>query len=158
MGVITIYDDDGHILQKTDVPNGMELAQGSTGRNVYIGEADPALHKIIDGQRVDKTQEEIDTYTLSQQSMKRPFISGSETDEELNQKITDHFNGLINPAEYRVENYPWIREKFYPKLEEKADADVKINSGIPELVTIGQQQLSVYAQDCLNVKIKFPKE
>ncbi|RLB93533.1 MAG: hypothetical protein DRH26_03670 [Deltaproteobacteria bacterium] len=157
MSIVIIYDDDGEILQTTQVPKGMEEAQGGPGRNVYIGDGNPAIHKIVDGQRVAKTQEEKDTYFMQQRTMKRPSIVGTETNEELDEKINQHFTGLIEVIQYRLENYSWLREKFYPNVMIVQDAQVKINSGISELIAQGEQQLEDYVDDCLAVKTRFPK-
>jgi len=49
------------------------------------------------------------------------------------------------------------RIKRYPPIEDFADAQVKINSGIEELAAEGQTQLAKYYSDCLSVKTSLPK-
>lgn len=54
-------------------------------------------------------------------------------------------------------SYAEKRASEYPKYAEYLDAQVKINSENPELISQGQMQLDKYFADCLDVKNKYPK-
>ncbi len=85
-------------------------------------------------------------------------------DSILNQVIQDFIDGKyfydtpITVEQWRLNNYSELRQWAYPKPSELNDAQVKINSGISELVTEGEQQMEDYVNDCLNIKTRFPKE
>lgn len=91
-------------------------------------------------------------------------IIAGDSDTDLNQVITEYMDGPfyfdddVTVAQWRVTNYQILRKWSYPNLAEKADADVKINSGEPTMITEGSAQLSQYYTDCLAVKARFPKE
>lgn len=56
------------------------------------------------------------------------------------------------------QNYYKIqRMTAYPDFSEYLDAQVKLNSGNPELVADGEAQQQAYIQACLEVKAKYPK-
>ena len=86
------------------------------------------------------------------------------SDTELNQIIQNYLNGkyyrgyFITVQQWRLDNYKDLRKWAYPKTTEYNDAQVKLNSSIPELEQQGQEQFNKYIQDCLNVKTRFPKE
>jgi hypothetical protein len=154
-----IIHKDGEILHTGNCPESMITAQsGSDGEVAIAGHGNQETQKVVDGVIVDKTQTELNEYRLTKQSMKRPYVTGTETDLELNQLISDHFYNLIEPSTYRIANYYWLREKFYPSSVELNDAQIKINSGITALEEEGEEQLEDYVNDCLAVKTRFPKE
>ncbi len=70
----------------------------------------------------------------------------------------DYFGPVQTVDQWRVANYVILRKLAYPNLAEKADAEVKLKSGDPDLVTEGTAQLAQYYVDCLAVKARFPKE
>ena len=88
----------------------------------------------------------------------------NETDGNLNTVIQSYLDGSFylgaetTVAAWRIENYSTLRKWAYPNPAELNDAQVKINSGISELVSEGEQQLEDYTDDCLNIKTRFPKE
>ena len=55
------------------------------------------------------------------------------------------------------ENYALLRSLVYPHYSEYLDAQVKLLSGDKNLSQEGQAQLDKYVQDCLAVKVRFPK-
>lgn len=69
-----------------------------------------------------------------------------------------YFGSATTATEWRLENYNLLRGWAYPSVTEYNDAQVKLNSGVPELALEGQIQLDRYIQDCLAVKLRFPKE
>ena len=54
-------------------------------------------------------------------------------------------------------SYAEKRAAEYPPMADYLDAQVKLNSGIPELMAEGQAQLDAYIAACLAVKEKYPK-
>lgn len=54
-------------------------------------------------------------------------------------------------------DYQQLRLRAYPDYREFLDAQVKINSGNPELVTEGVAQQERYFAACLEVKKRYPK-
>lgn len=77
------------------------------------------------------------------------------------QDVTQSFNGNWYLAELcppdPEPDYQELRRQSYPDYREFLDAQVKINSGNPELVAEGQAQQLAYIQACLDVKDKYPK-
>jgi len=70
---------------------------------------------------------------------------------------TNYFGPSTTASQWRLENYIILRKLSYPDPMQKNDAEVKIGSGIPALVSEGEIQLAAYIQDCLNTKTRFPK-
>jgi len=85
-------------------------------------------------------------------------------DVDLNVDIQAYLDGEFyhgestTVAQWRLDNYEDLRRWAYPDPMDLNDATVKINSGISELISIGNQQLQDYAAACLAVKIRFPEE
>ena len=71
---------------------------------------------------------------------------------------TEYRRGPTTVSQWRFDNYVKLRSLAYPNPTELNDAQVKINSGISELVSEGEQQLEDYIDNCLNVKTRYPKE
>lgn len=77
------------------------------------------------------------------------------------QDVTQSFNGdwylteLCPPDPEPT--YQELRLRAYPDYREYLDAQVKINSGSPELVAEGEAQQQAYIQACLEVKKRYPK-
>ncbi|GEM_PF-3064399 len=153
MTPFTICDATGKII-RSGICLGADLElQAQVGEFVLPKESNHSVHKVVDGQIVEKTSED----KLPAQYKTPVAMTGEETDTELNQQISDHFFGLVNPVEYRKENYASIRAKFYPDfMDTFADAQVKISK--TETQTEGQAQLDQYYTACLAVKTRFPKE
>ena len=90
-------------------------------------------------------------------------IQAGATDTELNLVIQEflsgpyYFSEATTVAQWRLDNYAKLRQWGYPPMGDFNDIQVKINSGIPELLSEGQAALEEYVQDCLNVKTRFPK-
>ena len=63
-----------------------------------------------------------------------------------------------DPSLFRVNNYKVFREWAYPPMVDYLDAQVKISSSDTAIISVGEQELAVYNQKCLNVKTRFPKE
>lgn len=86
------------------------------------------------------------------------------SDVDLDNLIQSYLDGMYydgpntTVTQWRIDNYAKLREVSYPPVPEYTDAQVKINSGIPELETEGQTQLNNYIQNCLDVKTRFPKK
>ena len=86
-----------------------------------------------------------------------------QSNTELNNTVQKYLDCKLYQGEsttvqqWRLNNYKQLRRWAYPKVAEYNDAQVKLNSGIPELEQQGQEQLDQYIQDCLDIKIKFPK-
>lgn len=85
------------------------------------------------------------------------------SDSELNIIIQAYLNDIyykgpaMTVAAWRVANYARLRRWAYPDPVDLSDAQVKINSGISELESQGEDQMDTYVQDCLDVKTRFPK-
>lgn len=158
MAQFTIYNENGEILRIGSCPESMVDIQAQEGEFMLPVEATLDQHKVVDGQVVDKTQEEFNEYRIVQQSMRKPFVVGTETDEELSQTISEHFYGLVDPEQYRIEHYVWIREKFYPHIGDYLDAQVKSRSTKDDERIKGKEQLATYDAACWAVKERFPKE
>ncbi len=79
---------------------------------------------------------------------------------DLNVLIVEHISDSTETQilAWKINNYIKLREWAYPDKSEYIDAQVKLNSDIPALVSEGAQQMSDYVQVCLNVKARFPKE
>lgn len=128
---------------------------------IYQGLVDPNSQTIdlISGEPVNRSEEEQSAYNYSiLDSEVFPKISSTMTDTEIDTEIDSFYYGHVDVDAWKLENYSFLREIFYPDLEEKADAEVKINSGIEAFVNEGESQLQQYIEDCLSVKIRFPKE
>ena len=86
------------------------------------------------------------------------------TDAELDLVIQEfltgpyYFGEPVTVAQWRLDHYVILRQWAYPPLGDFNDIQVKLNSGIPELVSEGQAALEEYVQNCLNIKTRFPKE
>ena len=78
-----------------------------------------------------------------------------ESDEILNAVIAK-----ITPSvtTWRKQNYQSLLYKSYPPMVDYLDAQVKISSSDTAIISVGEQELAVYNQKCLNVKTRFPKE
>lgn len=77
---------------------------------------------------------------------------------QLNYRLTENeiepfWAEIISPEL----SYAEKRAAEYPPKEEYLDAQVKINSGNPQLAAEGQAQLQDYYEACLAVKDKYPK-
>ena len=158
MGNFIIYNTEGYILRTGSCPDSMIKNQIVDGEFVISGEADQETQKVVNHIVCDKTQTEIDEYRLTRQHMKRLHFTGTETDKELNQTISEHFYGLVDPEQYRIEHYVWIREKFYPHIRDYLDAQVKSRSTKDDERIKGKEQLATYDAACWAVKERFPKK
>ena len=88
-------------------------------------------------------------------------IQNGVLDTQLNAIIAEYlavWNINKTVSEWRLENYAQLRRWAYPPMAEFNDAQAKLNSGITELESEGQNQLDNYVQKCLDVKARFPKE
>ena len=132
-------------------------------QGIYTGLANPATQKI-DLETllpVDKSEDEmlLYKYNLVKDSLPNFNNINNLSDTELDGLIADYYFGQVDTAEWRIENYAVLRSAAYPdEKSEKTDAEVKIGSGIPEYVEEGELQLKKYYEDCIDVKIRFPKE
>jgi hypothetical protein len=127
-----------------------------------IGYEDPLTHRINDTEdgfiELSDTEKEDQLY-LKRENTKPTLLDVSLSDTELNEVIEDYFLNRVDAETWRKSNYSYLREKAYPdETEYKTDAEIKIGSGIPEYVEAGELQLQQYYEDCINVKIRFPKE
>jgi len=153
----TIYNENGEILRIGSCPESMVDIQAQEGEFMLPVEATLDQHKVVDGQVVDKTQEEFNEYRIVQQSMRKPFVVGTETDKELNQIISNHFYGLVDVVQWRVENYALLRKAFYLSVDNFIDAQVK-KKYKKKYGTDGDSQEEAYLDQCESVKLRFPKE
>lgn len=64
------------------------------------------------------------------------------------------FNGVFLPDTH----YSIQRTYYYPSVLEYIDGLVKTKSTDPEVAAAGQAQIDKYINDCLKVKLRFPKE
>jgi len=154
----TIYNFDNEIIKHGSCIASSLNLQPQDGEFLIIGHINPETHKIVNHIAVQKTQEETNQFRLNKQLYQTVAFNGQENDETLNQKISDHFYGLIDVQQWRHDNYKILRKKFYPDAIEYNDAQVKINSGDPSLYAEGMDQQIDYIEKCFDVKIRFPKE
>lgn len=82
--------------------------------------------------------------------MRQPSIRYRELDDSIEAYYVEEY---VEP----ILGYAEKRAAEYPDMAEYLDAQVKINSGDMELVAEGQEQLSAYYADCLEIKAKYPK-
>jgi hypothetical protein len=73
------------------------------------------------------------------------------------QNFLERNNIQLTVEQWRLMNYEKLRKWDYPKVEELADAQAKINSTDPVLIAEGHLQLSEYYAKCIEVKKRFPK-
>jgi hypothetical protein len=119
---------------------------------------DAKAHKIVDGMPVLK--DNLDKY-LEREKIYTQYLkfSGNETDQEVDQKISEFFfGGIKDISAWKMENYDFLRKFFYPPIEEHIDAQVKIASSNLGTKQEGQVQLSNYLQKCQKVKDRFSKK
>jgi len=76
-------------------------------------------------------------------------------DAELNIEISKISSDVDS---WRLKNYSALRQKLYPSIINKIDAEVKISSDDPEVKEKGLKELDLYNKKCLNIKTRFPKE
>lgn len=85
--------------------------------------------------------------------MKQPVVKYRELADCIDAYYVE---GYVEPPVYEP-TYAEKRAAEYPPMTEYLDAQVKINSGVEELMAEGQEQLSIYYADCLEIKAKYPK-
>lgn len=154
----------GEILRTGECPeDDIDNQIHTTDESVYYGHIDQRTHKIDTSTLlpVEKTEEEQAEYNfqlLDAQALPVFTDINSITDIELNARISSFYYGQVDVDVWKIDNYAVLRKASYPQLAEKADAEVKIASGIEALIAEGELQLESYNEDCLNVKTRFPKE
>lgn len=86
-------------------------------------------------------------------------LQNGANDIELNALISDFIVAFSDEdiQDWRKAHHFELRGWAYPDFKIRLDADVKINSGITELIAEGESQLSSYYTNCLSVKERFPK-
>lgn len=118
-------------------------------------------------QRAPETKNNISNYHLMPERLKadgylklRPTPAKPNDGKlyQLNYRLTENeiepfWAKIIQPEPTYVE----LRAMSYPPKEEYLDAQVKLNSGNPELIAEGQEQLQDYYNACLAVKTRYPK-
>jgi hypothetical protein len=85
------------------------------------------------------------------------LYSAIKNDEPIDEIIIEDFNPE-SVEQWKLDNYAMLRMWTYPGYAEYLDAEVKLNSGDTNLEIEGQYQLDKYIADCLNVKLRFPKQ
>lgn len=146
---ISEIDDNAIIPSDTDI-----LFVDITNEDPMPEQGDSYIDGIFYSSDDDRLSEK---YELVQFRLPNSIIS-SMTDAEIDSAIDSFYYGHVDVDAWKLENYSFLREIFYPDAMEKADAEVKINSGIESFASEGELQLSKYIEDCINVKIRFPKE
>lgn len=156
----TLYNvNNGEITGELSCPAHALTHQNKEDYEEYFeGSYLASAFKIIDGEAVEKTTVEKTDYLYAKIQDSFPTINNAMSDLELNQTILTFYYSRVDVAVWRVENYKWIRKQFYPDLEDKADAEVKLSSTDPTMQAAGQAQLDKYNADCLAVKTRFPKQ
>lgn len=85
----------------------------------------------------------------------RSLLAGQQTGQQI-QPDEKNYPVLTIPPETEPD-YQELRRRSYPDYRDFLDAQVKINSGDPELVAMGETQQQAYIQACLEVKTQYPK-
>ena len=153
-----IIDQNSNVLRHGSCNDGSFNAQAQEDETVIEGQIDDINQKVVDKKVVDKTQTELDDYKFKLvENMLPDEIDLNWNDGELDTYLNNYYIQRIDIVQWRIDNYRYLRKMWYPKIEEYTDAQVKLNSGIPELIQQGQEQLNKYIQDCLDIKTRFPK-
>lgn len=85
----------------------------------------------------------------------RSLLAGQQTGQQI-QPNEQNYPILVTLPDPEP-SYQELRAAKYPDYRDFLDAQVKINSGDPELVAVGETQQQAYIQACLEVKVKYPK-
>jgi hypothetical protein len=122
------------------------------------GSVNDVEYKVVDGKFVPYARAEKDMKTFELVKNTKPTnIRKDMTDEEVDQAISEYFMGMVDVSIWKVENYGYLRQCFYPPREDYLDAQVKLNSKDPADVSKGTSQLQNYYDQCLSVKVRFQK-
>jgi len=153
-----VYDiTTGRIIRTGTCPRELIPLQ-VTSENEWVmeGTANAATQKIEGTSVVEKSMAEKDEELYTQRVKKFPtHLDVSLPDEELNKQISDYFLGRVDVAQWRLDNYAYLRRRAYPPVTEYIDSQVKMAMSGPE-VAEGQKQLATYLAACRAVKERFP--
>ena len=157
--VYTVYNKStGEIIKTVICPaNSISIQYDNQVETHIKGDYDRTIYKIVDDVPVQQTELEKDIYQYNLIKNELPPINRGLTDTEIDNQLNDFFHGQEDIQVWKLNNYRFLRKCYYPPIEEYNDAQVKLNSGIPELIQQGQEQLNKYIQDCLDIKTRFPK-
>jgi len=156
----SVYNETtGSVLRTGTCPASMFLDIDhalAPGEKIINKRACDLTEKIKNGKTTPIPQDELDLRTFNERKNSIPKLDiGKPANEQINKYFKDF---LPDTTQWRKDNYAALRKQSYPDVTEFLDAQVKLASDNPTLKEEGQLQLKVYAQDCLAVKARFPKE
>ena len=83
-------------------------------------------------------------------------IPDGDLDEVISRMLQTNDISMI--SQWKLDNYRILRTPLYPPITDYIDAQVKLSSNNPVMVTKGQQEITLYNTCSLAVKERFPKE
>ncbi len=144
----TVYNiETGEILRRISCPQEMIPNQLEDGEWILQGDWDDTNYKIVNHQPVPYTQKEKDERLFPFIKNNFPVVNNNMNDVELDSVIDAFFLGLVDVAQWKIDNYSWLRKIFYPEYGELLDAEVKSDN----------EQKEAYVNKCLQIKRRFPK-
>lgn len=146
-----IYNDLGEIIRSGSTSSeNLDDKILNAGEYVLEGVGRAETHKVVDGQIVEKTQEEQDDFRYD---MVKDFYPTLDFTGDIDQQIDDFYVGHVDVQQWKIDNYRWLRRQIYPEIGDQLDALLKYLKLKSDL----EPEITDIISEWESVKDQFPK-